>query len=271
MQTTISQQGQRFQFDVVVIGSGIAALCYVLDLLKLRPQTRIAILTKEKLGYSNSSYAQGGVAAAILTDDINAHIKDTLLAGDGLCNVSVVKNIVELGSESIEYLLKQGVPFDRDDENNLICGKEAGHSARRIYHVGDKTGAVIITNLVSQLKKHSQVEIFEYHTAINLITQREFHKPACFPEVVGVYALEEKTGLVNTFVASVIVLATGGAGKVYRYTSNSNVTTGDGVAMAVRAGARVDGLEFYQFHPTLLYHTKINNFLISEALRGEGA
>jgi L-aspartate oxidase len=175
------------------------------------------------------------------------------------------------GPEAIQYLLKQGVAFYRDADNQLMCGKEAGHTDRRIYHVGDETGTAIATALINQLRSLPMISIFEHHTAINLITQVEPHQPGAFPEVVGVYVLAEMHHLIHTFLAKAVILATGGAGKVYRFTSNPSVATGDGVAMAYRAGARLGGLEFYQFHPTLLYHPKINNFLISEALRGEGA
>lgn len=271
MQNTISQCGSRYEFDAVIIGSGVSGLCYILELLTLRPNAKLALISKGKLQQSNTYYAQGGVAAAHLPDDVDQHINDTLKAGDGLCDRRAVSSILEQGYESIRYLLDQGVAFDRDDENNLSCGKEAGHSSRRIYHVGDHTGLAIANSLIEQVKKHPNVAVFEDHAAINLITQRESHKPGEFPEVVGAYVLAEPQGVIHTFRAKVIILATGGAGKVYRYTSNPEVATGDGVAMAYRAGARVEGLEFYQFHPTLLYHSKINNFLISEALRGEGA
>lgn len=271
MQKTISQCGKRYQFDVIVIGSGIAGLCYILEVLSLRPHVKIALLAKSALTQSNTYYAQGGIAAAITPEDITHHINDTIKAGDGLCVQQTVAEIVSEGARSIEYLLRQGVNFDRDKDNLLDRGKEAGHSERRIYHVGDETGAAIIVALIARLKKLAQVSIFEYHTAINLITQVEPHTPCRFPEVVGVYALSEDMGIIHTFLARAVVLATGGAGKVYRYTSNPHTATGDGVAMAYRAGARIGGLEFYQFHPTVLYHPKINNFLMSEALRGEGA
>jgi L-aspartate oxidase len=271
MHNVISQRGERYQFDVIVIGSGIAGLSYCLELLKIKPQCRIALLCKGKLDDSNTNYAQGGIAAANSLDDVRAHIADTLSAGDGLCHEQTVTDVVSQGLESIQYLLNHGVAFDRNDDNQLACGKEAGHSSRRIYHVGDQTGAAIVKALIMQLKQHAQVTVFEEHTAVNLITQSAPHQPASFPEVIGVYVLAEKSGLIHTFLANAVVLATGGAGKVYRYTTNPNVATGDGVAMAHRAGARVSGMEFYQFHPTLFYHPKIHNFLISEALRGEGA
>lgn len=266
----ISQQGQRYQFDVLVIGSGIAGLSYILELVKLHPEVRIALLSKGPLNQSNSYYAQGGIAAA-MPDDVSQHISDTMAAGDGLCNLQAVTAILEQGSASIDYLSEQGVFFDRDENNTLLRGIEAGHAIRRIYRVGDQTGAAIINALLLQVKQLPQVTLFECHSAINLITQIESHQPAQFPEVIGAYVLGEQLGLIHTFLANAVILATGGAGKVYRYTSNPNVATGDGVAMAYRAGARVGGLEFYQFHPTLFYHPKINNFLISEALRGEGA
>lgn len=270
MQNMISQRGQRYPFDAIVIGSGIAGLSYILELVKLHPETQIALLTKGQLSQSNSYYAQGGIAAAV-PEDIKQHISDTLAAGDGLCDQQAVTAILEQGPASIDYLNKQGVVFDRDKENNLLRGIEAGHAIRRIYRVGDHTGAAIIDALLAQVRQLPQVTLFECHSAINLITQVAPHQPGNFPEVIGAYVLAEQLGIIHTFLAKVVVLATGGAGKVYRYTSNPHVATGDGVAMAYRAGARVGGLEFYQFHPTLFYHPKINNFLISEALRGEGA
>src|SRR3990167_5015234 len=271
MHKTISQCGERLQFDLIIIGSGIAGLCCALELLKLRANTKIALISKGKLSESNTYYAQGGIAAAQSSEDVNRHIADTLSAGDGLCKEEAVTAIVSQGSLSIQYLIDQGVPFDRDAHHQLMQAQEAGPSTRRIYHVGDQTGAAIIEALTKQLKQFSQVTLFEEHTAVNLITQIVPHQPGKFPEVVGVYVLSEKTERIHTFLSQAVVLATGGAGKVYRYTSNPNIATGDGVAMAYRAGARVSGLEFYQFHPTLFYHPKINNFLISEALRGEGA
>jgi L-aspartate oxidase len=272
MSNSISQQGQRYQFDVIVIGGGVAGLSYVLELLKIRPTTRIALLAKKDLAESNSYYAQGGIAAALPEpDSIAQHIKDTLAAGDGLCNLAAVNSILQQAPGSIDYLLAQGVELDRDASGELSRGQEGGHGERRIYHRGDKTGSAMISVLTRSIKNQSAVTLFEYHTAVNLITQLQPHAPRSVPEVTGVYVLDEKQGLIHTFLANAIILATGGAGKVYRYTSNPEIATGDGISMACRAGARVGGLEFYQFHPTLLYHPKLNNFLISEALRGEGA
>lgn len=271
MQNTISQKGQRYQFDAIVIGSGVAGLCFLLESIKQNPHAKLALITKGKIEQSNTHYAQGGIAAAYHPEDLNQHVVDTLSAGDGLCNENAVNEILEQGQSAIQYLMNQGVLFDRDESKNLVCGREAGHSVRRIYHVGDHTGAAVSQALIKQLLLCPQVKIFENHTAVNLITQVEPHQPGCFPEVVGVYVLDEMLGLIHTFLANAVILATGGAGKVYRYTTNPSVATGDGVAMAYRSGAQVGGLEFYQFHPTLLYHRQNNNFLISEALRGEGA
>ena len=271
MHKTISQCGQRFEFDAIIIGSGVAGLCCALELTKIDKQARIAILSKGKLQDSNTYYAQGGIAAASGSEDVSKHISDTLSAGDGLCDKKTVADILRQGYDCIDYLRQQGVCFDRDSDNKFVRGREAGHSERRIYHVGDETGMAIAEALIHQLRQCPAVTIFEEHTAVNLIVQAAAHEPGSFPEVQGVYVLDEKSGLIHTLLARAVVLATGGAGKVYRYTTNPNTATGDGVAMAYRAGARVGGMEFYQFHPTLFYHPKINNFLISEALRGEGA
>lgn len=271
MVKTISQRGERKTFDAIIIGSGVAGLCCALEIVKSKPDARIALLSKGKRDDSNTYYAQGGIAAAKEPSSVVKHINDTLSAGDGLCDEGTVKEMLEAGYDCIRYLSQQGVKFDRDEKSEYVCGREAGHSERRIYHVGDQTGKAIVIALLEQVKNCPQIELFEEYAAINLITQIESLQPGCFPEVIGAYVLEETTGLIHTFLASAVVLATGGAGKVYRYTTNPHVATGDGVAMAYRAGARVHGMEFYQFHPTLLYHPKINNLLITEALRGEGA
>lgn len=264
----ISQCGQRYQFDIVVVGSGIAAFSYVLELSQLHPSISIALLTKTHLTQSNTYYAQGGIAAALADEDtVQMHVEDTLRTGDGLCNRDAVDAILEQGKASITFLQDQGVMFDCDQDGELNRGQEAGHGQRRIYHCGDKTGAAMIDALIPQIKRLKSLTIFENYTAINLITNSSTQSV----EVVGVYALDNASSLVHTFLAKSVILATGGAGKVYRYTSNPDTATGDGVAMAYRAGAEIDHLEFYQFHPTLLYNTQNTNFLISEALRGEGA
>lgn len=258
-----SQQGQTYQSDVLVIGSGIAALIYVLELLHIRPNCQINLITKKELNACNSSYAQGGIAAALdEKKSIEDHIADTLAAGDGLSNPQAVEQIISYGSAAIKLLTKYNVAFDRSDSNYDLT-TEGGHGERRVYHVGDHTGASIIDALIQQITQSAQVKVFEYHTAVNLITYNK--------EVLGAYVLDEQQHKIHDFLANVVVLATGGAGKVYRYSSNLEVSTGDGVAMAYRIGARVSNLEFYQFHPTLLYNHQLNNFLISESLRGEGA
>ena len=183
---------------------------------------------------------------------------------------AVVREIVSQGPQAIEFLKINGVDFS-DSQHDHGLGQEGGHSFRRIYHAGDETGRVIIEALAEKVRSLKQVTLFEYHMAVNLISQIAKHKPAAKREVVGAYVLDKKKGSIDTMLANVVVLATGGAGKVYRYTSNPSVATGDGVALAYRVGARVGNLEFYQFHPTLLYHRELNSFLISEALRGEGA
>lgn len=262
----ISQKGQRYHFDVTLIGSGIAGLSYALELAQLSPQTKIALISKVNLGESNSRYAQGGIAAASQqAEAIQSHIQDTLAAADGLADPETTETILSAGADSIKFLVKHGVLFDAN------LAQEGGHSTRRIYHAGDYTGDVIIQSLMNAVKALDNVTIFEYHTAVNLIKQTLPHQPANFGEVVGAYILDERTSLIHTFLSQAVVLATGGAGKIYRYTSNSETATGDGIAMAQRAGARVGNMEFYQFHPTLLYHNDLNNFLITEALRGEGA
>lgn len=259
-----SQKGQSYQSDVLVIGSGISALIYVLELLRIKPNCQIALITKKELAACNSNYAQGGIAAALEEkQSLESHIADTLAASDGLSDPEVVKQVLSYGPEAIKLLTKYNVAFDRNNSNYDLT-KEGGHSVRRIYRVGDHTGEAIIDALIHQVEQSAQVEIFEYHTAVNLIAGDT-------SEIVGAYVLDENQHKIHTFLANAVILATGGAGKVYRYTSNLEVSTGDGVAMAYRVGARVSNLEFYQFHPTLLYNHELNNFLISESLRGEGA
>ncbi|OGT30722.1 MAG: L-aspartate oxidase [Gammaproteobacteria bacterium RIFCSPHIGHO2_12_FULL_35_23] len=266
-----SQQGQRKIFDVLVMGSGIAGLSYILELLQLKPSVKIALIAKKNLAESNSFYAQGGIAAALNNKaEIEKHFQDTLLAGAHLCNKKATLQILEKGHDAIETLIRQKVVFAQS-EGHYSLAQEAGHSTRRIYNCEDHTGKTIITALIDTIKTYPQVTLFEYHTAIELITQNKLHKPGDSKEVIGAYILNESTGKIDTFLANAVILATGGAGKVYRYTTNPETATGDGIAMAYRAGARVGNLEFYQFHPTLLYHHHLNNFLISEALRGEGA
>lgn len=269
---SISQQGQRFIYDALVIGGGIAGLTYALELARLRPAMKIALVVKQGLVESSSYYAQGGIAAASLAEDSAAlHISDTLNAGDGLCYLPTVEAIITASTQRLRDLKNHGVAFDRQHDGHPDLAQEGGHSCRRIYHAGDESGKAIVDVLMQAVKKTPQIQVLEFHTAVNLITDTESHIPGSWPEVIGAYVLDEQQALIHTLLASVVILATGGAGKVYRYTSNPDVATGDGIAMAYRAGARVGNMEFYQFHPTLLYHPQKNNFLISEALRGEGA
>lgn len=268
----ISQQGQRQYFDVLVIGAGIAGLSFVLQLANTQPNLKIALLCKRALLESNTQYAQGGIAAVIgAGDTLNKHLKDTLAAGAGLSDHAATQQILAQSKTAIEFLQQQGAIFDSNGNNKLNLAQEGGHSERRIVHFGDQTGKAIVNALTAQLVLRKNIHIFEHHCAVNLITQMPHHVPGSRNEVIGAYVLEESTQLIHTFLAKITVLATGGAGKTFRYTSNPDVATGDGIAMAYRVGARVGNMEFYQFHPTLLYHPACNNFLLTEALRGEGA
>ncbi|MCX7114962.1 MAG: L-aspartate oxidase [Gammaproteobacteria bacterium] len=271
MTTQINQQGTRYEFDVLVIGSGLAGLCSVLQLLALQPKLSIALLSKELLQEGNSRYAQGGIASVSASEDrAEYHIQDTLNAGDGLCYAPVVDNMIRQAPAVIQDLIERGVQFSKNDTGEHELGQEGGHSHRRILHTGDETGQVLMDVLSQDVKSLPQVTCFEHHVSINLITHVQPHQPNHQGEVLGAYVLDTRTHLIHTFLANAVILATGGAGKTYLYTTNPMVATGDGVAMAYRAGARVGNMEFYQFHPTLLYHHSLHHFLISEAVRGEG-
>jgi len=272
MINTDTQTGKKFQFDVIVIGSGIAGLSYCLECVRLNPTVKLALICKNNLTKSNSYYAQGGIAAVKDENDSFAeHQKDTLRAGDGQCNLDAVNEVINHGPKAIKFLQKHGILFDGDSANNPDLVKEGGHSKSRIFHVGDHSGKTIIDGLIEKVRQNKSIKIFTEFTAINLIEHNIGHFPKQLNEIIGLYILENKTKKIHSFIAKCIVLATGGAGKVYRYTSNPDSATGDGIAMAYRAGARVQGMEFYQFHPTLLYHPQKNNFLISEVVRGKGA
>jgi L-aspartate oxidase len=267
-----SQEGTSYFFDVLVIGAGLAGLHYCMQLLELQPNLKIALVTKAELGECNSRYAQGGIAAVFNPDDsMEDHIEDTLLAGDGLCFKPTVECIVRQGPEAIKQLQHYSVKFNRTPDGRFALAKEGGHSHRRIFNCGDETGLNTIQALITAAKQCKQIQFFDNHTAINLITHYHPHRTENQGEVLGAYILDEEKNRIHAFLANSVVLATGGAGKTYRYTTNPMVATGDGVAMAYRAGARVGNMEFYQFHPTLLHHHTLNNFLISEAVRGEGA
>ena len=271
MNDTLSQQGQTFQFDVLVIGTGLAGLHYCLQLLSIQPHLKIALISKDEAIESNSRYAQGGIAAAFSPEDsLESHVSDTIIAGDGLCYEPAVEFIIRQGPEIIKQLAEYTVQFKRDDKGSFHLAQEGGHSHRRIFNCGDLTGLTVTQTLNQLAQKQPQIHFFEHHIAVNLITQYHPHRTDNQGEVMGAYILDCNASRIHTFLANCVVLATGGAGKTYRYTTNPMVATGDGVAMAYRAGARVGNMEFYQFHPTLLHHHSLNNFLISEAVRGEG-
>ncbi len=257
------------QYDVLIIGSGLAGMSLA---LRLAATQKVALLTKRELLDAASAWAQGGIAAVLSADDSAAnHISDTHVAGAGLCNDATVRFVVEHGRSAIEWLVAQGVPFTRDEQNvaELHLTREGGHSHRRIAHADDATGRAVQKTLVQQLKTHPNVEILEHHLAVDLITSAKLgrkNERRCY----GAYALDNLTGIVHTISARFTVLATGGAGKVYLYTTNPDVATGDGVAMGWRAGCRVANMEFIQFHPTCLYHPLAKSYLITEAVRGEG-
>ena len=261
------------QFDYLVLGSGIAGLSFA---LKVAPRGRVAIVTKKDRAESNTNYAQGGIAAVTSKEDsFELHVRDTLTAGAGLCKENVVRTIVEEGPARIAELIELGMKFSERDApaedggRELDLGREGGHSKRRILHAKDVTGREIERALLNAAARQPNIEIFENHIAIDLITSQKFGLKDG-NRCLGAYVFDKKSGGVETFAAPVTILATGGCGKVYLYTTNPDIATGDGVAMAYRAGASVADMEFVQFHPTCLYHPQAKSFLISEAVRGEG-
>ena len=272
MTTSFSQQGTTAEFDVLVIGTGLAGLHYCMQLLTLQPHINIALISKAEANECNSRYAQGGIAAVVTAEDsIESHIEDTLRAGDGLCYTPTVECIVHQGPKAIQQLQQYPIHFDTIPNGDYALAKEGGHSHRRIFNCGDQTGLTTIETLINVARQQPQIHFFEHHIAVNLITHYHPHRTDNQGEVLGAYVLDCDKNKIHTFLSRCVILATGGAGKTYRYTTNPMVATGDGVAMAYRAGARVGNMEFYQFHPTLLHHHSLNNFLISEAVRGEGA
>jgi L-aspartate oxidase len=258
-------------YDFVILGSGIAGLSFA---LKAARHGSVAIITKRESAESNTAHAQGGVACVISGEDsFDLHVRDTLVAGAGLCYEEAVRTIVPEGPERIRELMGLGVQFDERDmeggERELDLGREGGHSKRRILHARDATGREIEQSLLQAAAALPNIDVLENHMAVDLITTGKLGF-ATENRCVGAYVLDEATGLVETFRTDRLVIATGGCGKVYLYTTNPAVATGDGVAMAWRAGANIANMEFIQFHPTCLFHPAARSFLISEAVRGEG-
>ncbi|MBI4552713.1 MAG: L-aspartate oxidase [Candidatus Latescibacteria bacterium] len=263
--------------DFLVIGSGIAGLSFA---LKAAQRGTVTIITKKHDTESNTNYAQGGIASVMAADDsFDLHIQDTLVAGAGLCHRDAVEIVVRDGPQRIQELIAWGARFTKkrreDGMEELSLGREGGHSRHRIVHTADLTGQEVERALIEAVKSHPNIRVYEHHVAIDLITEHHLRDKAQMRErgttCWGVYALNTTTGVVEKFLAKATLLATGGAGQVYLHTTNPSIATGDGVAMAYRAGADVANLEFMQFHPTTLYHPQARSFLISEAVRGYGA
>ncbi|MCA9603742.1 MAG: FAD-binding protein, partial [Myxococcales bacterium] len=259
---------QRVKTDVLVIGSGVAGLSLALEAAS---NHRVTVVTKRGIDDSNTAWAQGGIAAVLdPNDSFDAHVADTLATGHGLADPTIVEWVVRDGPDRVRGLIDLGAQFSTIESSatdpQLDLTREGGHSARRVIHAGDITGREVQRALTEAVLEHPNIEVFEEHMAIDLIELSRFGGAR---GVVGAYVLDTKSGAIRTFLAKATVLATGGAGKVYLYTTNPDVATGDGVAMAYRAGARVANMEFFQFHPTCLYHPHAKSFLISEALRGE--
>jgi L-aspartate oxidase len=257
----------QYQYDVLIVGAGAAGLTAALN---LADHCRIAVLAKGPLKESSTLYAQGGISAVLnQSDSIESHIEDTLRAGAGLCDEEAVRHTISHGKRAIEWLVEQGVSFTRkDDDSDYHLTREGGHTHRRVAHAADTTGRAIENSLEHQARSHSNIDLFDHHIVVDLITEEKVqsNEKVC----VGAYVLDREQQEVQAFRARSVVLATGGASKVYLYTSNPDVSTGDGIAIAWRAGCKVANMEFIQFHPTCLYHPKAKSFLISEAVRGEG-
>jgi L-aspartate oxidase len=264
----------KMNTDFLVIGSGIGGLSFA---LKASEVGDVVIVTKKEDSESNTNYAQGGIASVLAGDDsFDLHVEDTLRAGAGLCDPQVVRKVVEAGPGCIRELAQIGVQFStkRDKEDEFDLGLEGGHSKNRVVHAADLTGKEVENALLSAVKARKNVKLLEDHLAIDLITQHQLEdytrKPGERIRCWGAYVLDKERNQVITCLSKITLLATGGAGRVYVHTTNPSIATGDGLAMAYRAGAEVANLEFIQFHPTALYHPEADSFLISEAVRGEG-
>jgi L-aspartate oxidase len=252
------------EFDLIIIGSGIAGLSFALKVAEEFPLIKIAVVTKSSAGESNTRYAQGGIAVVndLMNDSFEKHIQDTLNAGDGLCDKSIVEMVVKSAPECIHALANLGVNFDKDKTGHFSSSLEGGHSENRVVHVKDHTGFSIEKCLLAQVKKHPNIQFFKHH----FITEILINNDKC----AGVETLHHKKK--ECFIASIVMIASGGIGKVFPYSTNPQIATGDGIAMAWRAGALIENMEFIQFHPTAMYHDDNSQlFLISETLRGEGA
>ncbi len=262
----------HFSHDVLIIGSGAAGLTLALNLSSVG---KVAVISKERLQDGSTWYAQGGIAAVLdQQDSADAHIADTLKAGADLCHEEAVRFTVNNSKAAIQWLIDQGVDFTRnvdtaDDDCKYHLTQEGGHSHRRIIHSADATGKAVHSTLIERVRETRNLDLYEQHIAIDLIQQADSHNPRL--RCSGAYVYNREDDVVQTFSAKVVILATGGASKVYLYTSNPDGASGDGIAMAWRAGCRVANMEFNQFHPTCLYHPKAKTLLMTEALRGEGA
>ncbi len=266
-----SNGGSTKQFDLIVVGSGLAGLTAA---LLAPPTAKVAVLTKRQLSDGASGWAQGGIAAVLAEGDtFEEHIQDTLVAGAGLCDPAATRFVVENAPAAIAWLRELGVAFTLEEgsKDQLHLTREGGHSQRRIVHMTDATGAAVQRTLIEQVRQRANIQVLEHHMLVDLVTTRKLNPQSTEPDrCVGLYALDEALGEVVTLGAANVVLATGGAGKVYLYTTNPDTATGDGIAAAWRAGCAVSNLEFIQFHPTCLFHPHAKSFLISEAVRGEG-
>ncbi|NNK77194.1 MAG: L-aspartate oxidase, partial [Litoreibacter sp.] len=264
-------QTADLNLDVLIIGSGAAGLGLA---LRLPAHIRTGLVAKRELEEGNTLYAQGGISAVLdARDSVDSHVEDTLEAGGGLCDEEVVRMVVEHGPDNIRWLFEEGVEFTRSPQtgsSGYHLTREGGHSHRRVVHAADATGKAVETTLIGQLEAHPNIRVFEHHLAVDLISVEHRDGGSLRRRCHGAYLLDIPADRVIAVAARCVVLATGGASKVYLYTSNPDVATGDGIAMAWRAGCRVANMEFNQFHPTCLYHPAAKSFLISEAVRGEG-